>query len=926
MRVQPKLPFDQVNETALGQYPDILFRWFPNGTLVDGRREFAIGDLSGTPGGKDGGSVKVKISTGKWAEMNGKEPAGHDPISLYAWAFCGGDRVTACKELGASLGIPGCNPRGGAEVVPFVPRNPPRKAEEVDWRPMVPPPDGVRDPNAELRKWDHVFVYCDRDRNRLRYVVRDDAKGGQDKKIRPLTYGYLKDKYHADGETGWHLKGPNDPKGIYGLEKLDGRPVLLQEGEKKTDDVQKLLPGHACLSLTFGTGGQNHNDLTPLGGMAVICSPDHDGGGKDTMRGVAARLRELGATVMLLDHTGQPDKWDLGNAVTGEMPDGTRKDPWTAKQLAEYLKARAVPDLDEPDGDVDADVDLGEPSDDDAEWKEDPATWGGELDGIIPLGFNNNIYHYLPKKGGQVVSLTPNGHSELQMRAMASDEYWYGLKQFEKPKGGFDWKGAAGFFMRSCQTLPIYSPDRLRGIGAWIDGERCVLHRGEHLVVDGHVHSGLRLPGKQSFVYERKASLTKTIAPPISTADAHKLGEIIKSMRWEKPIYGTLMSGWIAVAAICGALKWRPAIWVTGGSGAGKTTLDTNIVSPILEGICERMASTSTEAGIRQILGNNALPIIFDEAEAEGWTDKQRIQHVLDLVRQSTSEGGAAIVKGTQSQTGAIRYTMRSCFMFLSVNVTINRQADESRITVLSLENPPQGDLEAQAHYDRLIEQIAALVTAEYCAGFVARAVMLMPVIRDNAETFKRAVAAKLGSARVGDQVGTLCAGAYSLHSSNRITLAEAIDWVDRQDWEEATSADAVTDEQRLMDKLLSRTITVQSIATGTVSRTVGELLKAAAGHDDMPAGPAEDALKRCGIIPQAPTKTQDGGMWVANRHPALADYLKDTPWSSPTSWRRALKRYPGAKSSVAQLYFAGVYSRAIFVPVRLPGVGLEGM
>ena len=66
------------------QYPDILFQWFPNGTLVDGKREFAIGDLSGSAGGRDGGSVKVNLRTGKWAEMNGGEPKGGDPVSLYA--------------------------------------------------------------------------------------------------------------------------------------------------------------------------------------------------------------------------------------------------------------------------------------------------------------------------------------------------------------------------------------------------------------------------------------------------------------------------------------------------------------------------------------------------------------------------------------------------------------------------------------------------------------------------------------------------------------------------------------------------------------------------------------------------------------------------------------------------------------------------
>src|SRR4051812_5683454 len=153
-------------------------------------------------------------------------------------------------------------------------------------------------------------------------------------------------------------------------------------------------------------------------------------------------------------------------------------------------------------------------------------------------------------------------------------------------------------------------------------------------------------------------------------------------------------------------------------------------------------------------------------------SDKQRMQHVLELVRASTSEGGAAIVKGTQSQTGAKRYTMRSCFMFMSVNVTIERLADESRITVLSLESPRLSDSGGQKKYEASLARITQTITPEYCAGFVARSVKLMPVIRDNAATFAKAVATKFGSSRIGDQIGTLCAGAYSLHYSERITLA----------------------------------------------------------------------------------------------------------------------------------------------------------
>jgi putative DNA primase/helicase len=251
--------------------------------------------------------------------------------------------------------------------------------------------------------------------------------------------------------------------------------------------------------------------------------------------------------------------------------------------------------------------------------------------------------------------------------------------------------------------------------------------------------------------------------------------------------------------------------------------------------------------------------------------------------------------------------------MFMSVNVNLTHAADENRITVLSLRTLPKSD---PAAFEASLQRIAETITPEYCAGFVARSVKLMPVIRDNAATFAKAVAAKLGSARIGDQIGTLLAGAYSLTCEDRITLEDARVWVEKQDWTDATAADAETDEQQLVNRLLLRRINVRS----GVDRTVGELLRAAAGRDkEVSAAKAEDLLKQHGLMFRDRNigKSEPYGMWVANRHTELENYLKDTPWA--TSWGRALKRYPGAQSSVSSLYFAGVYQRATFVPVVLP-------
>jgi putative DNA primase/helicase len=891
LSVRKELPFKQVNDLALGQYPSILFRWFPNGKLVERDKEFAIGDLSGAPSHKKKGhgSVKVNVKTGEWAEMNGGEPRGGDPVSLYAWAFCGGKMGEACKMLGAELGVPGCEPPKGAEIVPFKPKNPPREAKKADWQPIIPPPDGVKEPTEILAKWDHVYLYRDQSGKLLRYVLRDDKTETAPKKVLPLTYGIL------DGKPNWHWKGPADPKGLYGLERLDCRPVLLQEGEKKTDDVQKKLTSHACLSLTGGTGGVNCNDLKPLADQTVICSPDNDGGGKDTMRKIAAQLRKLGAKVSLLDHTGQPDKWDLGNAATGEMPDGSKVDPWDFKRLAEYIEMRKVPNLDEPDsGDVDIDdVDLGEPTNDDSEWLKDPEELATDTEGVIPLGHDNGIFYYLSRGTGQIHPLTPARHTELELTALADPlTFWEKCGIFQKnDKEGWDAKKSARWMMFWCRRRGIYNPDRARGRGAWLDEDRdgnirAVLNLGNRLLVGGE-SLPLKLPGSRYF-YEAALPLNYVEAPPLTKEQAGELAELCKLFSWEKPIYGILIAGWLAVAPICGALFWRPAIWITGGSGSGKSTLEKLIMQPALGGIGLFRKGGSTEAGIRQELGRDALPVMFDEAEAESLKSKNTLQGLLELNRQSSSDGGAKIVKGTQNQSGAKTYHVKSCFAFSSINPTLDHMADESRVSVLELTSH---NAEARAGFDAFVDRINRTMTPEFCAGFVARSVWLMPVILENARTFSKAVAVHLGSSRVGDQIGTLLAGAFSEISDNRVSFEAARKWVEEQDWSDTTSADATPDERRLLNHLIQTRVRLD-LDDKVEDLTIAEVIKLASGENgEAVAAFANNELKRNGIA----WDDERNGVWIANDHKALKKHLEGTPWSS--QWARALRRLPGAEA-----------------------------
>src|SRR3546814_3722369 len=81
-----------------------------------------------------------------------------------------------------------------------------------------------------------------------------------------------------------------------------------------------------------------------------------------------------------------------------------------------------------------------------------------------------------------------------------------------------------------------------------------------------------------------------------------------------------------AIAVICGALNWRPHVWLTGSSGSGKSWLLDNVIRPLIGAIAVYCQSNSTEAGIRQTLATDARPVLFDEAESEDAKAQVRIQ------------------------------------------------------------------------------------------------------------------------------------------------------------------------------------------------------------------------------------------------------------------------------------------------------------
>lgn len=513
------------------------------------------------------------------------------------------------------------------------------------------------------------------------------------------------------------------------------------------------------------------------------------------------------------------------------------------------------------------------------------------------LGHDCGTFYYLCSGSGQIIELRSDQHVEGRLAALAPSQWW---EQRFRSKEGPNWRAARNWMIQESYRVGIYNPMRVRGRGGWWSSSGAVLHLGDKLIVNGKEE---QMTTAKEHIYENATPIGVNYKNPLTADEANKFSKICELLSWDRPINARYLAGWCAIAPICGALEWRPHIWITGGAGSGKSFILDKIVRRIIGDIGLSVQSATTEAGLRQTLRHDARPVLFDEIEGADQKAQTRIQNILELARQASSETGSRIVKGTATGE-AVAFTIRSCFAFSSIGVFATSRPDETRITVLGI--TADGDRE---RFRKLSGLIADTFTEEYVHRFVARSIKMIPVIRENARIFASAVASKLGSQRAGDQVGALLSGAYSLHSDLVITSAEATAYIEKQDWSEARLSHEDTDESKCLAFLLQAVVKTWSNA-GPVDKSLADLMLIASGKKDAVASEREGAITTLGLYGM---RGDAEFMVISSSHNAIAKMLKDTEWAR--TWGRTLRRLPGARATGGGIRFGAVKNRGIEIP-----------
>lgn len=509
------------------------------------------------------------------------------------------------------------------------------------------------------------------------------------------------------------------------------------------------------------------------------------------------------------------------------------------------------------------------------------------------LGVQDKDYFYITSENKQLIRLS--SHTNGTLLNLMPLEFW---QETFPAKGRPNWDAAASFLIHKCLDVGPFNPKRIRGTGAWNDNNRLVLHLGNRIFTDDNNSISLTEFPSQNFY-----KLGFEFAPPLARdasatlEECRTLIDACRAPNWKAASSEILFAGQLALLRISGALPWRPHGWVTGPAGCGKSTIIDHLVST-MAGEWKILPQGDTSGpGIRQALECDSLAVIFDESEAEDRKAGGRMKGVIELARQSSSDGEGRIYKGTPDGRGQ-EYKINSMFLLGSIGVTLSQEADLTRFTIYELNRPPEGA--DKFEFERRLET----VTKEIADKIWSRMVHRYSDLLTNYKLLHKKIAAK-STARHGDQYGILLAGYSLLIKDSILTNEEAEALASQIDLAERTSEmNESSAEQTCLQRLLDSKFRFQAREFDPLQDLTLQFILSLCKGDVL----AQDKLEQFGL------SLREDGLAIANQHPALEPVFFNTAWEK--NWKRSLLRIPGAIPT-RQRYCNGNPKQAVLIPPR---------
>lgn len=672
-------------------------------------------------------------------------------------------------------------------------------------------------------KFIKAWPWHDENGNILFYTARYETENG--KSVIPF-------KYENEWKPGQSISDNRPLLGLYEIIKTE-KEILLVEGEKCYDAAWEKLGDEFCVTTWCGgTGGIVKTDWNPIKDKTVYYWFDNDDPGRETIDFLRGKLNKL---ILVEPPREKPKTWDIADAFYN--------DGWSAESA--LLHIRQFGAYEKKTESIPEDREIKFP--------------------FQFLGVNSGYYYFLQNESEQIFKVKEGSLNNGSLLHLASLEFWSENFGYETKAGQrISWINAQDMIIRESNKMPAFDYNKIRGRGIWQEKDYLIIHTGNKLVF-GEKEIDIKDYSVNGHIYERMPRLNlNIIKSEISDFELYMVKDCIDNLSIQSELEKIFFTGWCVLAPFCGALEWRPHIWITGPAGSGKTAILKMIVHKMLGDFCLYAEGDSTGAGIIQNIKNDSFSVIHDEVD-KGHIDNLKFE--LEIARSSSYAGGN-LFKGTADQSGK-RYNYNIMFCLSSINHILEKKSDRSRFSIINITK------NLKIKWKDFKHEIISTFKSERCEKIRSRFFYNWKIVRESIDNFRDECGISLGDQRLGDQIGTLLAGYCLLYDMKEYKTEEIKRICEKYRIMKIENEDTVTDELELLMKIFTTKIRYIGYENKIEDTTLLNLLKRAAGidtentHDTR----AEKELYKYGI------RLEKNKIYIAYKYEWIKNILTGTPW-----------------------------------------------
>ena len=306
------------------------------------------------------------------------------------------------------------------------------------------------------------------------------------------------------------------------------------------------------------------------------------------------------------------------------------------------------------------------------------------------------------------------------------------------------------FIQTKSQAIGSYQQKESIGSGVHLRDGKVLINIGSKAWLNG-------VAIQQRVTDEYVINSDHTISSPYDNNADFDYQQIVDAVSTLNTDDADYLLGWLCLAPICGALRWRPHIWLTGMRGGGKSFFMEQIMSPLLKDWVFKVGGiASTEAGIRRTLKSSVLPLVMEEAETEdSQTGLNNMSKILGLATSASTNSTAITVQAGNSKRESFK--PQSMMMFISTETAKMTEAQITRITTVSLRPVTS----------------AKINKINFTGSFISRQVREMPRIIEIVEESIKTLFDATRDHRFSDQYGSLLGAAEYIRSNGMVTIEE---------------------------------------------------------------------------------------------------------------------------------------------------------